>query len=113
RQRRSQIVVTIRSGQGDSIWWRSQSCWDMEGRGAVAARAEPAQPDVLMKYPAECSCVPAAVRSVLFVGNATGGRFTVWEAAREMPAARGKRRLADVIRQPSVAAPCTPKEIAV
>jgi len=77
------------------------------------ARAEHVQLDVSMKCPAECSSVSAAVRSVLFVGNATGARFTVWEAAREMLAATGKRRPGGVIRRPPVAAPCTSKEIAV
>jgi len=77
------------------------------------ARTEHVQPDVLMKFPAECSCVPAAVRRVLFAGDATGARFTAWEAARGTPAARDKGRLADVIRQPRVAAPCMPKETAI
>ena len=63
--------------------------------------------------PAECSCVPAAARRCLFAGGAIGVRFIAWEAARGTPAARGKGRLADVIRQPPVAAPCMPKETAI
>jgi hypothetical protein len=112
RQRRHQVVVSIPSDQDDIIWWRSQSCCNREARGAVMARAIHVLPDVLMKFPAEYSCVLAAVRRVLFAGDATGARFTAWGAARVTPAARDKGRLADVIRQPPVAAPCMPKEIA-
>ena len=75
RQRRHQVVVSIPSDQDDIIWWRSQSCCNREARGAVMARAIHVLPDVLMKFPAEYSCVLAAVRRILICRRCDRGQI--------------------------------------
>ena len=72
-----------------------------------------ALPHLLMKCPAGCFCVFAAVRKFLSVGGATGARSTASEPVQKKLAGNDKGRLADAIRQPPVVAPCTPIEIAV
>jgi hypothetical protein len=54
-----------------------------------------------------------AIVRFLSVGGATEARVTAWEPVSNKAAATGKGRLADAIKQPRAAAPCTPREIAV
>ena len=54
----------------------------------------------------------AAALKFLFAGGAIGVRPTASKAARKKPAAIGKGRLDDAIRQLRVAELCTPSEVA-
>jgi hypothetical protein len=65
-----------------------------------------------MKRLAGCSCVLAAALKFLFAGGAIEVRPTASEAARKKPAATGKGRLGDAIRQLLVVALCTLSEVA-
>ena len=104
--------MSIPLGQAVEIRRGCRCCQNRAIFNVIQARVEQVWRHVMTKYPAACSCVAAVARRFLFAGGAIEARFIAWEAVPGTPAGRGKGRLAGVIRQPPVAAPCTPKETA-